>query len=677
MQKTTLALLLVFLLAGLIVSCGTGGNSAINRADMDLSVSPGNNLFRYANGAWIDRAEIPDDKTAYTSFNLLREKKDKNVHALLEGLAAASNREAGSIAQKISDFYFTGMDVDAVNKDGFASLQPQIDQINNISDLADLQSVIGDFHKYGLDPLFGGAVFEDLMNNEIYKFYFAQAGTGLPDVEYYYKEDDRSKEIRTEYKKHVAKMFELLGDDSEKAEQNAATIMEIETRLAKKSKTRVEMRNIPALYNRMTMKELQELAPNFDWQKYLKNLSDTDFGDVIVMSPKFFKEVSNILFDFSLNDWKAYLRWNLINHSAAFLSEDFVNQDFNFFSEFLSGSKKIKDRWKRVTRTVNDLVGEPLGQLYVKKYFPEESKKKMVEMVGFLKKSMAQRLENLDWMGSETKKEAKIKLDKMRFKIGYPDKWKDFSNLEIKRDAYILNVRRANYFHFYQQLNKFGKPVDKEEWGMSPQTVNAGYNPIQNEMTFPAGILQPPFFDVAADDAVNYGAIGMVIGHEMTHGFDDQGRRFDSNGNMRDWWTKEDAAEFNKRTRLLIDQYNRFIAIDDVHVNGELTLGENLADFGGLTLSILAYKMSIKNGPAAEVIDGFTPEQRYFLGFARVWRGKIRDKALKRKCQEDVHPWGEFRVNGAPFNVPELYEAFEINPDDALYIKPEMRPVIW
>ncbi|MEJ2629173.1 MAG: M13-type metalloendopeptidase [bacterium] len=393
--------------------------------------------------------------------------------------------------------------------------------------------------------------------------------------------------------------------------------------------------------------------------------------------PEFFQEVNRLLADVPLEDWKTYLRWNLINRSAEYLSEDFVNQDFDFYSKFLSGNEKIQKRWKRVTQTINRRVGEPLGKLYVEKYFPAESKQRMMELVGNLKKAMSQRIENLEWMGRGTQKAALAKLEKMRFKIGYPDKWKDFSPLEIKRDSYVLNVRRANYFRFYRRLNKFGKPVDKEEWGMTPQTVNAGYNPMNNEMTFPAGILQPPFFNPAADDAVNYGAIGAVIGHEMTHGFDDQGRRFDAKGNMREWWTKEDAKQFNQRTKLLIDQYNKFVAIDDVHINGELTLGENIADFGGLSVSLHAYKMSLEGKPEPPVIDGFNHLQRFFLGWAQVWRGKIRDKALKRKCQEDVHPWGKFRVNGALANVPEFYQAFDIDQNDPLYRSPEQRPVIW
>lgn len=678
MSKTFNRILLLMLALTLFAfGCSQKQQPAISLSNMDQSVDPGEDFFRYANGGWLERTKIPEDKSSYSAFNVLREQRDQDIHELLEEVSKKTDAEEGSVTQKISDFYTTGMGVKKIEEQGLEPMQPEFDRIENLSSMQDFQNLIARFHTYGLDPLFGGMVMQDLMQSDLYKFYFMQSGVGLPDVEYYTKDDDRSKEIREEYVNHMTRMFELMGDESETARTNAETVMDIETRLAAHSRNRVQMRNIPALYNKMSLSKLSSICPNFNWQAYMENLSDKDFGKVVVGMPEFFEEVNVVLKDVPLDDWKTYLRWNLINRSAEYLNEDFVNQDFEFYSKFLSGNEKIQKRWKRVTQTINGRVGEPLGKLYVKKHFPPESKERMMELIGNLKKAMAQRLENLEWMGKDTKKAALAKLEKMRFKIGYPDKWKDFSNLEIKRDSYVLNVRRANYFHFYRQLNKYGKPVDKEEWGMSPQTVNAGYSPLKNEMTFPAGILQPPFFNPAADDAVNYGAIGAVIGHEMTHGFDDQGRRFDAEGNMRDWWTKDDAKQFNKRTKLLIDQYNNFVAIDDVHINGELTLGENIADFGGLSLSLQAYKMSLKNKPEPVVIDGFNNMQRFFLGWAQVWRGKIREKALKRKCQEDVHPWGKFRVNGALANVPEFYQAFKIDKDDPLYRSPEERPVIW
>lgn len=671
----TMAMSLFVLVA--IISCSKKGEKPINKNNMDLSVKPGDDFFRYANGGWLDKIQIPDDKTSYTEFDILQEKRDEDLYQLLREIANETDGKSGSMTQKIGDFFVTGMDTERIETEKTKPLQQEFDRIANIKTIADVQDVIAHLHTIGLDPLFSGGVEQDLMDSKIYKFYLMQAGLGLPDRDYYTKQGDRFNDIRREYIKFVGNMFVLLGDDSLTAAQNAQTVMKIENRLAENSKTRLQMRNIPALYNKMSLRQLSKLAPYYDWQRYFTNISEIDFGDVIVGMPKFFKEVSALMQEISVDEWKTYLRWNVINNSAAYLSSDFVRENYHFYSEFLSGSKKLKKRWKRVVATVNRSIGEPLGKLYVKKYFPPESKKRMLELVMNLKKSLRQRIENLSWMSDSTKTEALAKLAAMKVKIGYPDKWEDYSKLKAKRDSYVLNVLRANKFQYYKNLNQFGKPVDPDKWGMSPQTVNAGYNPIKNDITFPAAILQPPFFNPVADDAVNYGAIGVVIGHEMTHGFDDQGRRFDKDGNMRDWWTKKDAEEFNKRIQLIVDQYDQFVAIGDLHINGKLTIGENIADFGGLTVALNAYKMIMNDNPAPKPIDGFTDLQRFFLGYAQVWRGKIRDKALRRKVQEDVHAWGKFRVNGALFNVPEFYQAFKISPEDKLYRTPEQRPVIW
>ncbi|QGY46014.1 hypothetical protein GM418_20775 [Maribellus comscasis] len=677
-RTSVVAMYLSITFAALIFTNCTKKTEPSIRADyMDLSIKPGDDFYRYVNGSWIKNNSVPEDRSSYGSFDIVRKKRDADVKTLLEEVAQKADTEKGSVAQKIRDFYVTAMDTVKIESQGISPLQPELDLIENIKTSEDFQDAVARFHTYGLDPLFNGGVMQDLMNSKIYKYYLMQAGIGLPDRDYYTNQDERSIEIREEYVKHVAKMFELAGIESEMAKENAETIMDIETRLAENSKTRVEMRNIPALYNKMSLEQLSEVAPGFDWQRYFNNISDTDFGDVIVGMPVFFEEVGELMQDVSLDDWKVYLKWNLINRSAEFLSSDFVNQDFDFYSKFLSGSEKIKPRWERVVGFANGALGEPLGELYVAEYFPPEYKAKMEELVGNLKKALRLRLENLDWMTDSTKQSALAKLEAMGVKIGYPDKWKDYSQLEIEPDSYVMNVRRANYFAYYDQLDKFGKPVDKSEWGMTPQTVNAGYNPLMNDITFPAAILQPPFFYANADDAVNYGAIGMAIGHEMTHGFDDQGRNFDKNGNMIDWWTPKDAEQFNNRTQLLVDQYSDFTVGDSVHVNGHLSLGENIADFGGLTVSLEAYKLSREGKPAPKDIDGFTDIQRFFLSYAQVWKGLIREKALLRLVQEDVHPWGEFRVNGATFNVPEFYEAFNIKPDDKLYRTQEQRPVIW
>ncbi len=650
---------------------------AIKTDYMDVSIKPGDDFFRYANGNWIKNTEIPDDRSRYGSFDIVRKKRDADVRSLLEEVAKNTDAEKGTITQKIRDFYAEGMDSVKIENAGISSLQSELDLIADIKTKDDFQDLIAHFHIHGLDPLFNGGIEQDLMNSKIYKFYLMQAGIGLPDRDYYTNDDERSEEIRTEYVKHVAKMFELKGDDTVTASANADIVMGIETRLAEKSKTNLEMRDLPGWYNKMSLAQLSELAPGFNWENYFKNICDTDFGDVIVAMPLFFEEVGKIVEEVSVEDWKVYLTWNLINRSAEFLSSDFVNQDFAFYSGFLSGSKTNKPRWERVVDMTNGSLGQPLGQLYVAKYFPPESKAKMEELVGYLKMSLRHSIENLEWMSDSTKEAALAKLELVGVKIGYPDKWDDFSKLEIGTDSYVMNMRRANKFAYYENLDKFGKPVDKEKWGMNPQTVNAGYHPLMNDITFPAAILQPPFFYANADDAVNYGAIGMAIGHEMTHGFDDQGRNFDKDGNMIDWWTAKDSEEFKKRTQLLVDQYNGFVALDNVHVNGELSLGENIADFGGLTVSLAAYKLSLEGKPTPKPIDGFTDVQRFFMAYAQLWKGVIRDKALLRLVQEDVHPWGEFRVNGAMFNVPEFYEAFNITEGDKLYRTVEQRPVIW
>jgi len=678
MNKSKIYLLSFSLFALILGGCSQKKvNTAIEIKNMDLTVKPGDDFFRYVNGNYLKTLEIPDDKTSYNVFNILRENVDKNINNILKEVSAIKGAAKGSATQQISDFYFTGMDIEKINQDGVKPLLDEFKMIDEIETLGQFQDMVAYMHLHGLDPLFGGGIEQDLADNTKLRYYLAQAGLGLPDVEYYTKEDDRSVEIRAEYVKHIAKMLGLTGADAPQASKWAETIMGIETFLAQNSKTLLEQRNIPALYNLMGKDSLQKLMPDFDWDRYIRKISDQDFGDFVVMSPKFFEAMGTLLAETKLEDLKIYLKWDLINRSAEYLSDDFVNQDYQFYSEFLSGSKQIQDRWKRVTQTTNGMLGEPLGQLYVDKHFPPSSKEKMITLVANLKVALKKRIENLPWMSDATKKQALAKLETMKVKIGYPDKWEDYSKLVIERDSYLQNVRRVNYFATLKNLAKFGKPIDPDEWAMTPQTVNAGYNPLKNDITFPAGILQTPYFNPDADDAVNYGAIGVVIGHEMTHGFDDQGRNFDKDGRMTNWWTDEDSKEFMERAQLLVDQYNGFKVNAEVSVNGQLSLGENIADFGGLTVSLEAYKMSLEGKEKPADIDGFTDIQRFFISFGQIWRGKIREKALIRIVQEDVHPWGEYRVNGALFNVPEFYKAFDIKPEDALFRKVEQRPLIW
>ena len=678
MKKHKFYLLSFSLLAVILGGCAPKKiNTAIDVKNMDLSVNPGDDFFRYVNGNYLKTLTIPDDKTSYNVFNILRENADRDINNILKEVSEIQGAEKGSATQQISDFYYTGMNIEEINKVGIKALDKEFKMIDEIETLGQFQDMVAYMHLHGLDPFFGGSVMQDLADNNKLRYYLAQAGTGLPDVEYYLKDDDRSKEIRAEYVKHISKMLSFTGEDGPQSSKWANTIMEIETFMAQNSKTRLEMRNIPALYNLMSMDSIQTIIPDFDWGRYFSKISDQEFGDFVVMTPKYFEAMGTLLAQTKLEDLKIYLKWNLLNRSANYLSDAIVNRDFQFYSAFLSGSKQIQDRWKRVTQTTNGMLGEQLGQLYVEKHFPPSSKEQMNVLVANLKVALRERLENLTWMNEETKVSALEKLEKMRVKIGYPDKWDDYSQLNIERDSYLQNVRRVNYFETQKNLKKFGEPIDPDEWPMTPQTVNAGYSPLKNDITFPAGILQPPYFNPDADDAVNYGAIGVVIGHEMTHGFDDQGRNFNKDGVMTNWWTDEDSKEFMERAQLLIDQYNEFKVNEEVNVNGQLSLGENIADFGGLTVSLKAYKNSLLGKETPADIDDFTDIQRFFLSYGQIWRGKIREKALVRKTQEDVHPWGEYRVNGAPFNVPEFYEAFDIKPEDALFRTVEQRPIIW
>lgn len=650
---------------------------ALDKNNMDVSVRPGDDFYRYANGLWIKRFNLPDDRSSYDAFDQVREQNRDRLHALCQELAATPGRfQTGSPAQKIGDFYATAMDTETIEKLGYEPLQEELKRIAALSDVKSLLALLAEFHRNGLGALFGGGVMADLANSKATAYYLAQTGLGLSDRDYYTRDDADALRIRREYLIHIAKMMQLIGDSSQQAEQAAKTVMAIETRLAKASKTRVEMRDIPGLYNKMSITQLQSHCPQVDWTAYFQAIAGREIPEVVVMSPKFYKEMGLMLQEVPIADWRCYLRWHLTTFCADYLSSDFVNEDFRFFDQIMEGTKEIQERWKRMTNLTSDCLDEIMGQMYVEKYFPPAAKQRMAQMAANIKQALEARLKSVSWMGEETKKEALAKLAAMKVEVGYPDKWQDYSKLEVMRDGFLANIRRYGRFNFEKNMQEYDKPADHSKWDMPPQVVNAAYNPIFNRMVFPAGILQAPFFFMDADDAMNYGAIGMAIGHEMSHGFDDQGRNFDREGNLRDWWTQQDAAEFKKKTQVLVDQYSAFTAVGDVKVNGELALGESIADFAGLTIAYDAYRLSLA-GKEPEPIDGLSGGQRFFLAFAQLWRGKIRDEALKRMVSEDVHPWGEFRVNGAPFNVPAFYELFQIKEGDKLYRKPEQRAVIW
>jgi putative endopeptidase len=682
-EITLKALFGAFLAIILIVACNPekkvelSGKKAIDPANMDTTVSPGKDFYLYANGQWIKNHPIPPEYSRYGAFNELEDENFKALRTMFEAAANDKSAKKVSTTQKIGDYYASGMDSMKIEKDKVTPLKKYLEQIDKIQTTQDLINTIGDFHSMGVNPLFYIYSNSDEKNSEMVIAQLYQGGLGLPERDYYLKEDNDSKKIREEYLKHISKMFELLGENPETAKKNSETIMKLEHQMAVISMSMVEQRDPQNVYHKMKIEELQSITPEYNWNTYFTKVGMTDKGPLNVAQPDFFKGIDKMLKEYPLDDWKIYLRWNLINTSADFLSSDFVNQNFSFYGKVLTGQKELRPRWKRVLATTSGGLGELVGELYVQKYFPPAAKTKMLELVKNLKDAFKDHIQALDWMTEPTKKEALNKLEKINVKIGYPDKWIDYSKLEVTRDSYVENVFNSNKFEIKRTLNKIGKPVDRAEWHMTPQTVNAYYNPNMNEIVFPAAILQPPFFYLNADDAVNYGAIGAIIGHEMTHGFDDQGRQYDVNGNLKDWWTKEDAEKFNQKVDVLVKQFNSYCAIDTIHLNGKITLGENIADLGGTTISHTAFLKSLKGKSAPEKIDGLTAEQRYLLSYAQAWRQNTRDEALKQQIMTDVHSPARFRVNGVMPNLPFWYEAFNVKPGDPSYRPPEERAKIW
>jgi putative endopeptidase len=646
--------------------------------NMDKSVNPGDDFFDYVNGGWIKSHPIPSDKTIYGAFTELYEKNNNDVKTIIDEISKQKDAPKGSVAQKVRDFYNSGMDSAKIETLGLAPIQDFLDKINAIKTVEDVQKTAAFLTTYNFSPFFSISGSPDKKNSSINIAYIEQSGIGLPERDYYFNKDQSTEKIREAYVKYIGDMFELTGVKHETALKNAQTVMKIETQFAKASNTNVENQDPQKTYNKLTIEQLEKQAPNYDWKNFFSQIGYPDIKEVNISQPNFIKELSTMMKSFKTEDWKIFLQWHVINGMSHFLPAKFANLHFDFFSKTLTGQEKQEPRWKRVLGVLNYTLGEAIGQLYVEKYFPAESKQKMIELVGNLKKSLKNRITKLEWMGDATKKEALEKLEKINVKIGYPDKWRDYSGLEIIPDAYCKNMISASNFEFKFVMNKVGKPVDKSEWEMTPQTVNAYYSPEKNEIVFPAAILQVPFFNINADEAVNYGGIGMVIGHEMTHGFDAQGRQSDKDGNLRDWWTKEDSKKFEDHTQNLINEFNHFEVLDSVHINGKLTLCENIADLGGLTVAYDAYKIAMEGKPKAEPIDGFTPEQRIFLSCAQIWRTNIREKEMRRRIMVDEHSPAKYRINGTLFNMPEFYAAFpEIKPENKLYLAPEKRTVIW
>jgi len=651
---------------------------AFDTKNMDTTANPGDDFFTYANGTWVKNNPVPADKNRFGAFDELAEKSQNDLKQIIESAAKSKDAKEGSNAQKVGDFYAAGLDSAQISLQGLKLIDEYIEKITNIKTITDVQTVGAYFQTFGINPFFYIYAAQDEKNSEAVIANTWQGGLGLPDRDYYLNAEQHTAKIRDAYVKHIAEMMSLMGERKEIASEAANKIMAIETQFAKASLTKLDCRDPQKVYHKMRLAELTKIAPNMDWSVYFSTIGYPTIKEINIAQPEFIKELNAMMKSVSVDDWKLFLKWKLINATAPYLSDKYVNQDFEFYSKTLSGQEEIAPRWKRVLETTSGALGEVIGQLYVEKYFPPQAKQKMIELVDNLKKSLQKRIQSLSWMENETKKEALAKLKKMAVKVGYPEKWRDYSNLEIKKGEYVTNVLRSNKFEFLFNMDKIGKPVDRTEWGMTPQTVNAYYSSNKNEIVFPAGILQPPFFNLNADDAINYGAIGVVIGHEMTHGFDDQGRQYDKDGNLRDWWTDADSKKFETRTKLLVDQFDKFEVLDSVYVNGKLTLGENIADFGGLTIAYYAYQMAIKGKTVPEPIDGFSHEQRFFLGYAQIWRNTIREKETRRRIKDDVHSPAKERVNGGLFNIPQFYAAFpQIKPTDKLFIAEQKRPVIW
>jgi len=650
---------------------------ALNAANMDTTVKPGDDFYRFANGNWLKNNPIPAEYSRYGAFEVLEEENYDQLKTILADASADKNAAQGSINQKIRDFYNSGMDTVKIEKDGISPLKTELDQISAFATPADVQKMLIEQHASGNYPLFYLYSGADEKNSDMVIANTYQAGLGLPDRDYYLSDDARSKEIRAAYMVHMANMFVLAGETREQAEKDAATVMNIETELAKISSTRVELRNPVANYNKTDLSGLQKMAPGIDWKAYFEGIKLAPATEINIGQPKFIKGMAAMIQSVPVADWKVYFRWDLINSAASALSSEFDKEHFAFYGTVLTGAKEQRPRWKRMIDNTSNSLGEAVGQLYVQKFFPPEAKKRMIELVNNLKVSLGERINGLSWMSETTKKEAEAKLAKINVKIGYPDKWIDYSNLTIGTDSYYQNLKNARQFEVNRNMAKIGKPVDRSEWGMTPQTVNAYYSPNMNEIVFPAAILQPPFFFMNADDAVNYGAIGMVISHEMTHGFDDQGRQYDKDGNLHDWWQAEDSKNFESKTVVLVDQYNNYKMLENLHVDGKLTLGENIADLGGMNVAYNGLQKALAGKKQDEKIDGFTPDQRFFLSYAQVWRANTRDEETMRRLKEDVHSPAEARVNAIVYNIPAFYNAFNIQPGDKRYITPENRADIW
>jgi len=652
------------------------GTKFIDTKNIDTTVNPADDFYAYANGAWMKTNSIPASETRWGSFNLLEEFNKKALKGLLEETAAKTGAAKGSPEQMVGDLYASGMDSAAIEKIGIGAIQPELDKISSITDPASLLNEITREVTLDMNPLFGFYVGPD--DKEVTKNIcnLSQGGLGLPDRDYYLKPDPRETGIRAKYVIHIANMLKLSGESEADATKHAAIIMDMETAMAKVSMDRVTMRDPYKTYNKLSLSALTAKTPGMDWKMLFGKMMVNNQDTVIVAQPDFFTALSAMVKTVPIDNWKIYLKWHAIHNMAGAMSAAFDQESFDFYGKTMRGQKEQKPRWKRVMGTVDGAVGEQLGKMYSDKYFTAEAKARMSELVNNLQIAFEARIKTLDWMNDSTKAKAIEKLHAFTKKIGYPDKWKDYTGLEIVRDSYAKNIMASSVFEYKFMINQLGKPVDKTIWGMTPPTVNAYYNPAFNEIVFPAGILQYPFFDLHVDDAAIYGGIGAVIGHEMTHGFDDQGCQYAADGNLKNWWSTEDKARFDAKTKMVKEQYDGYTILDDKHVNGALTLGENIADLGGVTIGYDAFKMT-KQGKDTTKIDGFTPDQRFFLSWAQVWRQNIRDEEAATRLVTDPHSPGQHRCNGPLTNFAPFYAAFNVKETNKMYKPEAARAKVW
>jgi putative endopeptidase len=684
--RAILAAFGVIALAGGLILCGDGARRGVAAAaekpsfdvsDLDTTCQPCQDFYRYATGGWRQHNQIQPAYARWGRFDELQDRNQEVLRRILESAARAKNAAPGSIDQKIGDFYASCMDADRIEADGIKPIEPELARIDGLENLAQLEDEVARLQGEGVVALFSFGSGQDDKNSAQVIGIAHQGGLGLPDRDYYTKTDEKSQEVRDKYEQHMSRMFQLAGDSSEVAVAEAHTVLAIETPIARASKTRVEQRDPEANYHKMIPSELGALTPDFSWEAYFRNIGFPNIREVNVGQPEFFQALDKELTGVPLPDWRTYLRWHVLHASAAALSSKFVDENFDFFGRTLTGAKELQPRWKRCVASADRSLGEALGQKYVARVFPPAAKARARAMVQDLVAALRADVETLPWMSDPTRQQALAKLAAMSLKIGYPDKWRDYSGFEVTRGPYIANLERDSAFERHRRLSKIGAPVDRTEWDMTPPTVNAYYDPSMNEIVFPAGILQPPFFDATADDALNYGGIGAVIGHEMTHGFDDEGRQYDAQGDLRDWWTPEDLKNFQERAACVEKQFDGFVVAEGVHENGKLVLGESIADLGGLTIAQIAFERSLAGKPAPRKIDGFTAEQRFYLSWARIWAATARPEYERNMTVVDPHPLPRFRAAAPLMNMPEFASAFSCQAADPMVRPPEARCKIW